>query len=182
MDKTRVDLNGRVSRVIILVGDGLGCQPLDVQALCRLQQRWQLRVIDADLAAINKLQERLQIACRNAGQHHDRMLACCILRRKSGEPKIYKSHISWTALRNKNKEWASEPSALYSYCAHTLWMGVKLSFFPSTTVFFFSYMFTLCLCAPLASASKYVRANEAKKKLESDEKPDLWCGSEKFRA
>lgn len=103
MHKTRVDLNGRVSRVVILVGDGLWGQALDVQALCRLQERWQLGVIDADLAAIDKLQERLQIARRNAGQHHDRMLACCILSEKSGERK-YKSHISWTALRNKNKE------------------------------------------------------------------------------
>lgn len=101
MDKTGVDLNGRVSRVVILVGDGLGCQPLDVQALCRLQQRWQLRVIDADLAAINKLQQRLQIARRNAGQHHDRMLACCILRKKSGEQKYIK--VTFHGLRCETK-------------------------------------------------------------------------------
>lgn len=93
MHQTRMDLNRRIRRIVILVTDGLRCQPLNVQALCSLQQRWQLRMINADLAAINKLQESLQVARRHAGQHHNWMLACCILRKRS-EAENNKNHIS----------------------------------------------------------------------------------------
>lgn len=82
MDQSRVDLDGRVRRVVVLVGNGLRRQSLDVQALSRLQQGRQLRMIHADLSAVDKFQESFQVARRNAGQHHNRMLACCVLRKR----------------------------------------------------------------------------------------------------
>lgn len=83
MNESGMDLDRRVRRVV-LVRNGLRSQPLNVEALRGLQQRRQLRVVNTDLTAINKLQKRFQVASRNAGQHYYRMLACRILR-KAGE-------------------------------------------------------------------------------------------------
>lgn len=122
MHQSRMNLDRRVG--VVLVRDGLRCQTLNVEALCRLQQRRQLRVIHADFAAINKLQESLQVARRNAGQHYNWMLACRVLRMSKEKTKI-KSHFHAGNARascergeHGQKEWVSESRQHFTATAH----------------------------------------------------------------
>lgn len=69
----------RVRRIVIF-GHCLRCQALYVEALCRLQQRWQLCMVDTHLAAVDKLQQCLQIVGIHARQHNHGMLAWRILK------------------------------------------------------------------------------------------------------
>lgn len=73
-----VQLNGR-GVLVVLVRHILRRQTLNVQAMRGLQQRRQLRVVHADLAAVDKLQQRLQIVRVDAGQHDHRVLAGRVL-------------------------------------------------------------------------------------------------------
>lgn len=65
--------------VVVVFCDRLRCQALDVETMRRLQQRRQLRMVDAHFAAIDKLEQRLQVAGGDAGQHDDRVLAWRVL-------------------------------------------------------------------------------------------------------
>lgn len=76
---------GRVRGVVVLVRHRLRRQALDVETVGGLQQGRQLRVVNTHLAAVHKLQQRLQVVGVHAGQHDDRMFARGVLRGGRGE-------------------------------------------------------------------------------------------------
>lgn len=95
---------GRVRGVVVLVRHRLRRQALDVETVGGLQQGRQLRVVNTHLAAVHKLQQRLQVVGVHAGQHDDRMFARGVLRGGRGEKETERKQRNLVSDEKKEKK------------------------------------------------------------------------------